>query len=1105
MYCIVYCLLSIVYCYACTLIIMTRRRQSTLDPVESYLFPHLFIHVLHSLYPFLHSFQVLFTFFFLLYLTFLSVALPNTSSYPPPSAEPSYLKLSPAYHPFPFSSICKSLDSLPVSFLTKRSIVSCGLQSRPQSCLLISFLMLLSGDIELNPGPTLPISLNISHLNTRSAASVTPQLDKPAAIQEFITDYNLDILTLSETWLSSDSPPSVLNSLTPSTFSFLHSPRTNGLGGGLALIYRSSLKMSRIPIQTFSSFESLCVRFTTTSAFSFNFLTIYRPPASSKSIFNSEFATLLEDLATSPSELIITGDFNIHVDQPSCPSSSPFLNLIDVFSLTQHITFPTHISGHTLDLLLTRSSSTAITSVDSTDPSLSDHRALLFSLSAPSPSNRTRITKLVRSFRSINLTNFTKDILSSSLFTSPPSTLEPYLQKFNSTLTEILDKHAPFKTVTFPSRPRKPFITPEILFEKSKRSKLETIYRRSKTPNNLTNFKTQSRLVAKLITTAKRSYFRNLVSQCATQPKKLWSTLDSLLSRNCPPVLPSFISPSSLANSFLQFFDQKITKLCSSLPKSTNSSPHIAPLFPPPKLLNFSPASSEEVRQAILISSNASCTLDTIPTFLLKSCLNSLIHPITTIVNMSLSEGIFPDTFKKATIRPLLKKHNLPHDDLSSYRPISNLNFLSKVLERIIHSRINAHLEAFPSLCPLQSAYRKFHSTETALLCIHNDLLLASDQQKVSALVLLDLSAAFDTIDHDILLTRLNSVFGFSGTALSLLTSYLSKRTQHVSIDNQSSHSLPLVTGIPQGSVLGPLLFSIYTSPISYLFINSPVSFHLYADDTQLYISFSSSDSLINLSLLSSTLDSVYSWLTLNRLSVNPDKTEYLLIGTPQQRSKVINSSVSFHGKSLTPTVHARNLGVEFDSDLSFSYHISNVCRSSFHQIRQLRQIRPSLDSNSAILLANSLVFSKLDYCNSLLYNLPNTSINRLQRVQNSLARAVVPSVKRSNHISPTLRKLHWLPIKQRIVYKIATITFRTLQNKQPSYLSDLLHRHNPSRRLRSSDKQLLDVPFINTALGRRSFSYSAPFIWNSLPLSLRTTTSLSYFTSHLKTFLFPP
>ena len=159
--------------------------------------------------------------------------------------------------------------------------------------------------------------------------------------------------------------------------------------------------------------------------------------------------------------------------------------------------------------------------------------------------------------------------------------------------------------------------------------------------------------------------------------------------------------------------------------------------------------------------------------------------------------------------------------------------------------------------------------------------------------------AAFDTIDHQILLIRLNTFFGFSGTALSLIESYLSNRFQHVTIDNQSSIPLLITTGVPQGSVLGPLLFSLYTSPISNIFANSKVKFHLYADDTQLYISFSSQDSVTSLATLTSTLDSGYSWLTLNRLSLNPSKTEYILIGTPQQRSKVIHTSLSFGGTSL--------------------------------------------------------------------------------------------------------------------------------------------------------------------------------------------------------------
>ena len=157
-----------------------------------------------------------------------------------------------------------------------------------------------------------------------------------------------------------------------------------------------------------------------------------------------------------------------------------------------------------------------------------------------------------------------------------------------------------------------------------------------------------------------------------------------------------------------------------------------------------------------------------------------------------------------------------------------------------------------------------------------------------------------------------------------------------------------------------------------------------------------------------------------------------------------MSSAVSFCGNILNPSSRVRNLGITFDSDLAFTDHISNICRSSFHQIRQLRQARSSLDTNSATILANALVTSKLDYCNSLLYSLPSTAIDRLQRVQNSLARIVIPTVERTEQITPTLRKLNWLPISQRIIFKIAAITFKTLQFKQPSYLCDLLKAYSP-------------------------------------------------------------
>ena len=194
-----------------------------------------------------------------------------------------------------------------------------------------------------------------------------------------------------------------------------------------------------------------------------------------------------------------------------------------------------------------------------------------------------------------------------------------------------------------------------------------------------------------------------------------------------------------------------------------------------------------------------------------------------------------------------------------------------------------------------------------------------------------------------------------------------------------------------------------------------------------------------------------------------------------------------------------------FDSSLEFRSHISSICRTSFFQIRQIRQIRSSLDENSAIILAIALVQSKLDYCNSILSGLPSVSIVRLQRVQNSLARVVCRSSKMQTHSNSLLKYLHWLPISQRIKYKIALLTFKALHFKKPSYLTDLLKPYQPTRNLRSSGANLLVIPDIRSEMGRRAFSFAAPSVWNSLPEALRSCSNVASFCRMLKIHFFPP
>ena len=440
---------------------------------------------------------------------------------------------------------------------------------------------------------------------------------------------------------------------------------------------------------------------------------------------------------------------------------------------------------------------------------------------------------------------------------------------------------------------------------------------------------------------------------------------------------------------------------------------------------------------------------------------------------------------------------------MKNYRPVSNLSFISKIIEKVVAKRIHSHLSQTGTSNPFQSAYKKLHSTETALLKIHNDIVEAMDRGRVVALTLLDLSAAFDTIDHCTLLQRLESCFGISGHALNWFCSYLGDRHQQVKIGATLSQSSHIPFGVPQGSVLGPLLFTLYTTPLSTVISDHSIPHHLYADDSQLYVSFSASDSSASLQKLRSCLSSVQNWMLVNKLKLNPDKTEFLLIGHKKQREKYLAMfPVTLMDVETNPARSARNLGVIFDHDFNFRLHISQVCRSCFYHIRDFRRIRRYLSLENAKMLAHAMVTSRLDYCNSLLYGIADKDINRLQRVQNCLARVVTRSPPRTRS-APLLHKLHWLPIKFRVQFKICLLTFKTLSTVQPAYLHDLLSISNPSHSLRGNKGRLLSVPKIRSKTGARAFSSCAPVLWNVLPLSLRSAESERTFRKQLKTYLF--
>ena len=391
------------------------------------------------------------------------------------------------------------------------------------------------------------------------------------------------------------------------------------------------------------------------------------------------------------------------------------------------------------------------------------------------------------------------------------------------------------------------------------------------------------------------------------------------------------------------------------------------------------------------------------------------------------------------------------------------------------------------------------------MLRVQNDILKAIDRQHSVFLVLLDLSAAFDTVNHVILLERMFSRFGVDGLALRWFESYLSDRSFQVSVQGGVSTSRSFQCGVPQGSILGPILFLMYTSPIGDILREHCIDFHLYADDTQLYVTFETS-SLEEMEFAKCKVEACVSeidkWMMSNKLKLNTDKTEVLLLSAAH-RPRPPFESLRCCGHDISPKSTARNIGVIFDGKMSLENQITSMCKSCFFHIKNIWKIRKFISFEACETLVHAFISSRLDFCNSLLYGMPKYLIQKLQRVQNAAAR-LVSGCHKHDHITPVLYRLHWLPVEQRIEYKILLLTFKALNDCAPSYLSELVKPYVPPRSLRSKSSNLLTRgSFKLKSYGKRAFSNAAPELWNSIPSDIRQCLDISCFKRKLKTFLF--
>ena len=948
------------------------------------------------------------------------------------------------------------------------------------------------------------VGLSIATLNTRSVTN------KTFLIYDLIVENSLDLMLITETWLN-DNDDVLLNQIIPEGYSYELQNR-KGRGGGVMIIYKQTLDIKRVETTAKKTFEYIEVTFKSSNTL-YRVVGVYRPPPSKQNkltvnAFLSEFQDFIVDKTLLAGKVIIIGDFNFHVDDIQDRPAQKFLNLLESFNLQQHVEDPTHEAGHTLDLVIsnTKDMTSLVKNVNVHQCGISDHYCVLFELNARKPV-LVRKTIRYRKTKSIDVCALKQAITTSGLVNKviESCTVSEKVTTFNSIMKGILDNQAPLIQRKIVIRPNTRWYNDKIRVAKKAQRSAEKVWRKTQLEIHRQIFVKARKIKNDLIVTAKKDHVKDTITNNKKNPKKLFQTLNGLLKHSKPGNnRPSCDSIETLTETFSEFFTDKITNIRKKLDEEGGVTEQDDGVTATTTLNSFRPASDDEIKDILKDLPNKTCSLDPVPTWIIIQCANELCPAITSIVNCSLTSSEMPCVLKSAVVKPLLKKAGSDKNDLKNYRPVSNLSFMSKVIEKVVAVRINEYIHNHGLIPKFQSAYRSCHSTETALLRVHNDIVHLVSKKKTVMLVLLDLSAAFDTIDNTILVKRLESYFGVRGSALEWLRSYMNDRSMSISLDNNYSKPVPVLFGVPQGSILGPLLYTMYTAPLGDIISQRSINFHMYADDTQIYVPLSETNN--SLEKLEQCLKTIKKWMIRNKLKLNEEKTEVMLISSKNFRNKnnTTIKHINFDGKEISlPTCDVvRNLGFYFDRYFDMEAHVKKICQCCHFHLRNIGKIRNFIDNDTTHMLVHSFITSRLDYCNALLTGIPSYLINRLQKIQNKAARLVVRK-GRDVESKEILKHLHWLPVQKRIDFKIACYTYKCLHDLAPSYLKELLEIYEPGRILRSSVSLVLKTRRASTCFEERAFSIAAPKIWNSLSSDTRNSKDFQSFKRNLKTEIF--
>ena len=945
---------------------------------------------------------------------------------------------------------------------------------------------------------------------------------------EHLQDTGCDVCFVQETFLR-DGDKAKLAEIQDYGWNIISNPRKYRSGGGIAMLYRNSIELKcNTKVAKYKSFQVMESLLKTDKDL-VRLVNIYRPPYTKKARYTEcdfleEFEDYLKDLSQKQGDPILAGDFNFHMERPTDAYPKKFQQLCDDFLLYQHVPLqPTHDQGGTLDLILTHKSFKSKLQAPVIIPSstTSDHFLVQFDAELKPKLCEDVTFSNYRRFKDIDVDEFKLDLINSELQNVHEDMMaDEAVTLYNSVLTHLMDKHCPVIKKKIKNK-QTPWIDLELRMLRRKRRAAERAWRKGK---GLKSDYIKLRDQFSALEFVKRcAHHKSSLKASSGDTKTLYKKLNKLLGNESQD-LPSHTDSTKLSEDFKDFFSEKIIKIRRDIEEEAehvdvNQLQEDNILIPDHcSFDDFSKITEEQLKDLVSKMPNKFCCLDPIPPFLLKDCLPELTPILMHIINSSLDSGIFPSGMKHAVIKPTLKKENVDKDVLSNYRPISNLSAVSKLLERVVLNQLNQHLTDNNLYSKVQSGYRPKHSCETLLVRMFDDINNMIQADNVVIVVLLDLSAAFDTIDHSVLLDKLLKDYGIDGTALRWCKSYLEKRTFAVKIDDKISSIIELLFGVPQGSLLGPILFILYTKALQKIAAKYGLDIQLYADDSQLYISFQPS----RFSQLDDVKDrtnrclaEIKAWMVNNFMKLNESKTELLVLGKPHVlKTYDLSISLQFGSDTISPTEckgdHWKSLGVKLDATLSMERQINSVKQKCSWTMMNLRTIGRYLDESTKLMMVKQLVISKLDYCNALYINLKKTLLNKLKSILNGAVRFIYNISDRSIDLVPYYKKAHILPVEQRILFKVCLFAHKAVHGLSPIYIKELIEvevftdTETCTRSRTPGDCFKLKIQKMSkNKFDERRFSNYAPAAWNSLPLRLRCLNNTDSFKSLLKNYLY--